>query len=218
MNIIQEVVSLFFIYSFLGWVIEITYVSILNKKFTDRGFLIEPICPIYGVSCVLLTYLFSNLKQNYLLVFLLSTVICTIIEYITGFILEKVFRTKWWDYSRLKFNINGRICLRNSILFGFLGTIVISVVSPYFQKMLKSIPNNILIIILAFLSIVFLLDFIISSIIVHKIKVRAKEIPQNNKKELNEQVKEYIIKDSILYKRVIRAFNDFKMFEKFKRK
>ena len=218
MRLIQEAVSLFFIYSFLGWIIEITYVSILNRKFTDRGFLIEPICPIYGVSCIFLTYLFGNLKNHYILVFLISTIVCTIIEYIKGYVLEKVFKTKWWDYSRFMFNINGRICLRNSILFGILGTIVVSFVSPYFQTLLEGIPHNILLIILIFLSVVFVLDFTLSSIIVHKIKVRAKDIPRNNKKELNEQVKEYIIKDSILYKRVIRAFPDFKIFYRFKRK
>lgn len=218
MKIIQEVVSLFFIYSFFGWILEVIYVSILNRRFTDRGFLIEPICPIYGVSCVAMTYLLKGISKNYLLVFIVSMLLCTTIEYLTGLIMEKTFKTKWWDYSRFKYNIQGRICLRNTIVFGILGTLVVAIVSPYMQNLLTNIPNKLMSIILIILICIFIVDFIVSSIIIHKIKVKANNVKRNSKKALNEQVREYLINESIFYKRVMRAFPDFKLLVKRRRK
>ena len=218
MKIIQEVVSLFFIYSFFGWILEVIYVSILNRRFADRGFLIEPICPIYGVSCVAMTYLLKGISKNYLLVFIVSMLLCTTIEYLTGLIMEKTFKTKWWDYSRFKYNIQGRICLRNTIVFGVLGTLVVAIVSPYMQNLLTNIPNKLMSIILIILICIFIVDFIVSSIIIHKIKVKAYNVKRNSKKALNEQVREYLINESIFYKRVMRAFPDFKLLVKRRRK
>ena len=130
MGLIFTYLFYFIIYSIIGWIVETSYVYISTKKFVDRGFLVGPYCPIYGSGAVLMILYLTQYKDNILTVFILSTVICSILEYLTSYIMEVLFKTRWWDYSTQKFNLNGRICGKNSLLFGLAGILVIYIIHP----------------------------------------------------------------------------------------
>ena len=103
---------LFFIYSFIGYICEVIYCFILDKgKFQNRGFLYGPYCPIYGFGAIAIIVLLSKYEQYPIVLFVMGAIVASIIEYITSYLMEKIFNNKWWDYSNKKFNINGRICL-----------------------------------------------------------------------------------------------------------
>ena len=218
MEVFQKLSILFFTYSFLGWVMEIIVVSIVNKKLCDRGFLIGPICPIYGISCVVITILIEKYKNDYLVLFGMSMLICTLFEYVTSYIMEKLFKTRWWDYSHCKFNLNGRVCLKNSIIFGILGLLVIVVLNPFFFNLFSSIQINILNIILIVLFMVFTIDIIISFSVMCKIKVETDHLKKDCTEEINEKIRKFIKKQSFLYKRLFKAFPNFKLISKIKNK
>lgn len=129
MNIL-DVFMLFVIYSFLGWVVETIYCSVLEGKFIYRGFLNGPVCPIYGFGALFILYFLNDLKAHPIILFLASILITSILEYITSYLLETIFNMKWWDYSNKRFHINGRICLLNSILFGILSFFLIEFIHP----------------------------------------------------------------------------------------
>ena len=125
-----QVITLFFIYSFLGWVCECIYCSIAQRKIINRGFLAGPYCPIYGFGAVFVLVLLQPFMDNPLIVFLLGVLITSTLEYITSVVMEKIFHTRWWDYSHYKYNINGRVCLLNSFLFGVMSLFVVYIVHP----------------------------------------------------------------------------------------
>lgn len=198
----------FIIYSFIGWVIEVLATS-KNKGFVNRGFLIGPYCPIYG-TCALLMILILSSFENIFLLFLASILICSIAEYLTSFVMEKLFKARWWDYSSRKYNLNGRICLKMSLGFGLLGVILIRYINPFITYYLTKIPNNIINIIFYILIIIFAIDNIISFKVVFKIKETTKFIKMDNTKEITEKVKA-ILGNSFLVKRLLRAFPNFKI-------
>lgn len=207
---------LFIIYSFLGWVFEVIVVAISTKKFSNRGFLIGPICPIYGVATTLMTILLYKYKNDYIVLFCMSFLICTFIEYFTSFIMEKLFKTRWWDYSHKKFNLNGRVCLQNSILFGIFGMVVIVCINNFFLHYINLLPFKILSCFSILLLIIIVIDFFISFNIMNKIKVITNNIRKDNTPEINERIRGFIRDKSILYKRILRAFPNFKINIKFK--
>ena len=106
----------FVAYSFLGWCCETTYCSIGAGHFINRGFLSGPVCPVYGFGAMAVILLLEPVKNSAALVFLLGMAVASVLEYITGWLLETLFHTKWWDYSTYRFNIHGRVCLRNSLM------------------------------------------------------------------------------------------------------
>ena len=129
--IMQNKVILYFIlYSFLGWCLESVYKTIIFKKPTNSGFLYGPFCPMYGIGAVIMLYA-SRLSNNIFITFILAIIIFTIWEYLVAVILEKLFKTKYWDYSNIKFNFQGRICLKNSIYWGLLGVLLVFVIQPF---------------------------------------------------------------------------------------
>lgn len=152
----------FTIYSFLGWVCETIYCAIIDKKYVNRGFLKEPFCPIYGVGAVIVIIILTPVANNIMLLFLCGMIFTSILEYFTGFLLEAIFNLKWWDYSSYKFNIKGRVCLLNSVLFGILSVVTVKFINPVIGKIIKSIPSNLSIFIFVILVIIFLIDTIIT--------------------------------------------------------
>ncbi len=161
---------LFITYSILGWIIESTYCSIGEKRIINRGFLIGPYCPIYGSAAVLIVVFLSSFKNNLLVLFFLSMFLSGIMEYITSYVLEKTFKLSLWDYSNKKFNINGRVCLKNLLMFGALAILVVEVINPLIDKFYEFIPNYVTIIILVVTFISFVTDIILTSIAVLDIK------------------------------------------------
>ena len=142
----QEVIVLqlflaFLTYSCLGWVCETVYCSIGQRKFVNRGFLNGPLCPVYGFGAMAVLFFLRPVRENLLVLYLSGVLVTSVIEYITGFLLEKLFATKWWDYSTYRFNIHGRVCLRNSLMFGVLSVIAARVIDPVVQGMIASLPD-----------------------------------------------------------------------------
>ncbi len=169
MEYITKLFITFIIYAFLGWCVEEFYAFVITKNKTNRGFLVGPLCPIYGFTCVALFLLLDNFKNNLVLLFVLSVIIAAVIEYLTSYILEKWFNAKLWDYTNdSKYSIKGRIALFTLIPFGILGTVAVVVINPYIQRLINSIPINILyngsIVIICIL----LIDIIFSVFIIKK--------------------------------------------------
>ncbi len=134
----------FFIYSVLGWCVETLYCRMLDGKWTNRGFLFGPYCPIYGYGSLLIISFLDNFVDSPLKVFFLGMIFTSTLEYISSFILEKMFNAKWWDYSKRKFNINGRICLLNSLEFAVLGLLLTYIVHPAVSSFILNIPTELL--------------------------------------------------------------------------
>ena len=183
----SKILLYFAIYSFLGWCVESVYKSILEKKFINSGFLYGPFCPIYGFGAIIMTLVLTKLSSNIFVVFLVSTILLTIWEYVVGVLLEKIFKTKYWDYSHLKFNINGRVCLKNSIYWGILGVIFTFIIHPFIKEYVDLIPGKILIYIDVIIYIILLTDVIIS---ITRILFIDKKIQQLH--EISDKIKEKI--------------------------
>ena len=200
----------FIIYSVLGWLMEVICKLIDSKKFVNRGFMIGPLCPIYGVGSISLILLLDNYKNNPLILFLMAILICSVIEYSISYIMEKIFNARWWDYSNKKININGRICLDTMIPFGILGVLVVYFINPFINKLLLKIPINILNILFYSLLIIFVIDFIISFVIIFKFKNTLKKTEKDSTEEISNKVKEVFLSNGLLYRSLVKAFPDFK--------
>ena len=125
-----RIILLFFAYSFLGWCCECIYCSIPAGHFINRGFLNGPVCPVYGFGALAVLGCLTPLSGSLPLVFLCGMVVTSVLEYITGWLLETLFHTKWWDYSGHRFQLHGRVCLLNSTLFGLLGVVLLYGIHP----------------------------------------------------------------------------------------
>ena len=196
----------FIIYSFLGWLLEVTCKSIEQRKLINRGFLIGPWCPIYGWGCTLITLLLSKYSNDFVVLFGMSIIICSILEYFTSYIMEKLFKARWWDYSRRKFNINGRICLETMIPFGLLGTLLVYFVHPFLLSIITKISSNTLNIIALILLTLFLIDNIISYNIMFRLKIPKIKINKDSTEEITKYVRSIISERSFLFRRLMNAY------------
>ena len=201
---------LFLIYSILGWIMESTLVSIKAKKFINRGFLIGPYCPIYGWGGLIITLYLTQYKNNILTVFFLSVVICSILEYLTSYFMEKIFKARWWDYSERKFNLNGRICGENAIAFGIVSIVVLYGLNPLIEKLLSNINEKALLIITIIGLIIFISDTITSCKVVSKLKTTVNNIGNSTKDvttDISKLVKTTLNNEGkIFQRRLIKAF------------
>ena len=132
-------------YSILGWILEMVVCSIADKKVVNRGFLVGPYCPIYGCGCLLIIALLHKYQDDPFTLFIMAVIVCSLLEYFTSYVMEKLFKARWWDYSDRKFNINGRICLDNLFLFGILGLLIFYIVNPLFSGFIDKINDTLLI-------------------------------------------------------------------------
>jgi uncharacterized membrane protein len=131
------------IYSFLGWIAEVAYVFIKSRHLQNRGFLTGPFLPIYGVGAIALVLVVLPYVANPFLVFLASVVVTSAIEFFTHLVLDKLFHITLWDYSDRRFNLQGRICLENSLLFGGLGLLLLYVLHPLAQTLIGALPQTV---------------------------------------------------------------------------
>lgn len=158
-------------YSFLGWLMETTYASIRQRKFVNRGYLTGFFCPIYGYGAVLILLtsdwlIQSSLNQIAMLIWiaLASIAQMTVLEFITGFALERLFKLKWWDYSGKAFNLKGYICLQYSLLWGVLAIVLVMIVHPFISSMIVRLSATIKIHLATILIAYFVIDTIISTL------------------------------------------------------
>jgi len=130
----------FFVYGFLGWCAEVVFAAFKHKSFVNRGFLNGPICPIYGLGIGLVVHLLRPIQSNIVLLYVTSMVLVTALEWLTGFLLEKIFHNKWWDYSHIPFNLNGYVCLPFSLIWGAACVIIVRGIHPLFHKAMVHLP------------------------------------------------------------------------------
>ena len=209
MNTFLYYFFIFIIYTFLGWVLEVAFIFIKTKRFVNRGFLIGPACPIYGFGALIMMFYLTQYKDEPFTVFIMGAFICSTLEYITSYIMEKIFKARWWDYSDKKFNVNGRICLTYAFLFGLCGVIMICFTNPIIIYLLNLIPENIMVITSSSFLIIFITDVLVSFNIISKFKTTALNIAKDSTEEINKKVIE-TIKNKVLQKRIVKAFPSLK--------
>lgn len=153
---------IFLIYAFLGWCSEVAFAAVNKGKFVNRGFLNGPVCPIYGFGMLIVVTALWGLKGNLILLFLGSAALTTALEFVTGFVLEKFFHDKWWDYSDMPFNIKGYICLKFTVLWGLAATFIVGAVHRFVYMLIVKMPTVPGIILLAVFAAAFVTDFVIT--------------------------------------------------------
>ncbi|MCF0113726.1 MAG: putative ABC transporter permease, partial [Erysipelotrichaceae bacterium] len=157
-----ELTWIFIIYAFFGWCTEVAYQTVNRGIFVNRGFLNGPYCPIYGCGVSLVVCVLTPLKDNLLILFAGSLLLTSAIEFLTGFVLEKVFHNKWWDYSNVPFNIKGYVCLKFSIYWGLACMMVMLIVHPIIYGFILVIPHILGILLISIAMIGFTVDFIVT--------------------------------------------------------
>lgn len=202
----------FFIYSFLGYLIEIVNCSIREKKIVlNRGFFLGPYLPIYGVSCLLMEVLILRYKNDLFTVFVMSSFISTTLEYVTSYILEKIFKARWWDYSDHKFNIEGRVCLFNAFLFGLGGIAFVYILNPFVTYLINLLPLILFRIITVILLTVFLADVIITittlcQVKISTLKFKSKDVTMELTKIIRNELKARKVKTNFFVRHMLNAF------------
>ncbi len=179
MESIVKYILLFFFYSAAGWCLESLYCSIGEKRFVNRGFLTGPMCPIYGTAALVLTILIYNpFRNNPLAVFVLGIILCDIVEYVTSYIMEKLFSARWWDYTYEFLNIGGRICLKHTLYWGVISIIFVKTIHPAVENLYSKIDGPYLKVILFVVLAVFILDLI--NAVRKALDIRKLEVKINN--------------------------------------
>lgn len=208
---IREIFLLFIIYSFLGWIVDIIGASLKSKKIVPRGFLIGPYCPIYGFGALLITFFLSKYQNDLFALFILACILGASLEYFTSYIMEKIFKARWWDYSYTKYNLNGRVCVKTTVAFGLLGVILIEFLNPFFVSIITSLSENILTILSIIVFILFMTDVVISFNIISNIKKVDLGSAADSTEEITKKVKEALKNKSILNRRLVLAFPHLKI-------
>lgn len=228
MNTLSLYFLYFFIYSIIGWIAEMIYCRLYDGKWSSRGFFFGPYCPIYGFGGLIVIIFLYPFVDNPIVIFLLGMILTSMLEYITSYLMEKLFNAKWWDYSNYKFNINGRICLVNAIEFGILGLALAYLIHPNIEKLVILMPQNIIYIIDVIILVILTIDLTatLNSFFNFKEKLRtlnelAEKLKENSNdkiseltlyKDLSEIRQKLLVKRAGIGKRFLEAFPnlDFK--------
>lgn len=169
---LYQLLFFFVIYSIGGWCLEVAYHVVTMGKFVNRGFLNGPYCPIYGFGMIFVIVLLMPLKERPLLLFLGSVVLTTALEFFTGFILEKVFHDKWWNYSEEPFNVKGYICLRFSLLWGLACMMVVDIIHVFFERLVTFVPFIAGAVLLFIILAIMLADAVVTVLSIHKLHLK----------------------------------------------
>lgn len=169
---------IFFIYAFLGWCTEVSYAALVTGKFVNRGFLNGPVCPIYGFGVVIVLSCLTPLADNLLILFLGSVLLTSVLEWLTGFVLEKLFHQRWWDYSDEPFNLSGYICLRFSIAWGFACMFVVKLLHPTVLLFIRIIPQALGVVLLVLLGAVMAVDLAATVSAIVKLNHRLEQLDE----------------------------------------
>ena len=149
----------FYFYCFCGWVFESTYVSLKNRKWTNRGFMRGPFLPLYGSGAIMMLVVSAPFQDSVVLTYIAGVIGATILEYITGVTMEALFKVRYWDYSKQPFNFRGQICLGSSLAWGVLTIAMTRVVHKPVERFVLSIPENWLTVVTILLTVYIVSDF-----------------------------------------------------------
>lgn len=168
----------YFIYSFIGWCGEVCAAAVKKKKFINRGFVSGPFCPIYGAGAAAFAVFLPELTENPFFLFLGGVILASFIEFTTGALLEKLFHKKWWDYSKMRFNFEGYICARYSLLWGGFALFLVYLVNPVLVLLLGMIPYLAGVIVLWALAVFLVLDTVGTSLAIRGMQKRMEQLSQ----------------------------------------
>lgn len=211
---IEMYVLLFFACSFLGWCMEVTCKLVQFGRFINRGFLLGPLCPIYGTGAVLMAYFLPLWTTQVESTFLLALVLCGMLEYITSWLMEKLFHARWWDYSQKRFNINGRVCASNLLAFGVMGVFVVKVLKPFAFGLFAKIPPVWLDAISITLTTLLVADVAISAGVLTKIRGAAESVRADNTEAITKAVREALMAQGFLLRHPLHAFPEVQFYNK----
>lgn len=169
---LYNVVWIFFIYAFIGWVCEVAFAALTEGKFVNRGFLNGPVCPIYGCGMVIVALVLDPIKENPFILFIGSMLLTSVLEFITGFVLERFFSEKWWDYSNEPFNIKGYVCLKFSVMWGIACLLVMKIFHPMIMGLISLLNGIVGYILMAVFAGLMLADIILTVSALLKIRAR----------------------------------------------
>ena len=204
-------VLLFFVFSVLGWCMEVLLKYIQYHHFINRGFLIGPYCPIYGSGIVFITVMvsiLSGMESSVGTTFSISFIGCGILEYAVSYYLEKKFHARWWDYSTKPMNLHGRIWIGNLFLFGIGGTLVIEVINPIMYSLFDRIPERSLYALSSLIVFVMSADYLTSHFVMKFVKSSVENSEADNTESISKEIKLLMSNKSILYRRIADAYPD----------
>ena len=166
------------IYSCLGWCCEVAFAALKTGKFVNRGFLNGPVCPIYGFGVLSVVLVLEPVKDNLLLLFFGSMVFTSLLEFIAGFAMERIFHDKWWDYSNNPFNIKGYICLEFSIIWGIACVLVVDIIHPIIMKLVNALPHTLGLWLIGALYVLLVTDAVLTLVELLKLPKRFKAMEE----------------------------------------
>ena len=166
------------VYSFLGWCCEVAFAALKTGKFVNRGFLNGPVCPIYGFGVLSVVLVLEPVKDNLLLLFFGSMVFTSLLEFLAGFAMERIFHDKWWDYSNNPFNIKGYICLEFSIMWGIACVLVVDIIHPIIMKLVNAVPHTLGLWIMGALYVILAADAVLTLVELLKLPKRFKAMEE----------------------------------------
>lgn len=196
---------IFMVYSFGGWLIEVIVSLIDRKKFVNRGFLIGPICPIYGTGAIILS-LILNRTESIIAIFCVSLVGGAVLEYCASFIMEKLFRVRWWDYAEKSVNINGRICMSSVLSFGLAGIFIVEFITPFLYSLLSNTYTPLMLTGAAILSAWMFCDVLLSLWLILGVRVTVGTVQRDATDEISTRVQEILMNKGKLNRRLVKAF------------
>lgn len=166
LTVITDYIFMFFFFSAVGWTVECTYRSLGERRIINSGFLYGPVCPIYGVGCMvidtLLVPIASPIEKRIIPVLLLGMVLSDIVEYATSYIMEKLFNTRWWDYSNNFLNLHGRICFKHTMYWAIFTFVYVYIIAPLYDFMLTFIPTQVRTVAVFVILAIFAVDLILT--------------------------------------------------------
>lgn len=203
---VYQLLWIFFVYSFIGWCGEVAMAAVHRHKFVNRGFVSGPICPVYGAGAAAVAVFLPELKDQLFFLFLGGMIVTTFVEYLTGRILELIFHRKWWDYSDQRFNLDGYVCLKNSVVWGICSVLMICFFDPLLCRLLVLIPRLAGDILLWILGVLLVIDAVGSGVAVLGLKKKQSRITQITE-ELHKTSK--VLENALttrIQKRMVKAF------------
>lgn len=206
---IAMLVILFFCYSVAGWCMEVILKFIQFGRFINRGFLIGPYCPIYGAGAVAVTVLVGGTigsEAGYIITFVSSFVLCGALEYFVSWYMEKMFHARWWDYSQLPCNLNGRIWIGNLILFGLGGVAIVKWIDPPLIRLIYRCPDWLLYTLAVCIAVLIVSDNVASHLAFNLVKKEIDGVDADNSEEISTKVRQLLREDPILLRRIGEAY------------
>ena len=204
-----RLILLFFSYAFIGWCIEVTLKYFQFHRFINRGFLTGPWLPIYGSGAVLITIAVKGaapLESSIGTTFVLSLLLCGLLEYLTSYFLEKRFHARWWDYSQKPMNLHGRVWIGNLILFGMGGVLIVNLINPLLERVSRHLSLPAQEALALSLSAIFIADYVMSHFVLKLVKTEVEGSKADNTEEISKEVKLLLRDRSVFYRRFAEAY------------